>query len=336
MRSKHIVVIGASAGGIEALRIIAAALPEDFAAPIGIVLHTAPQSPGLLDGILSRAGTLPATNAVNGEHLRPGQIYVAPPDFHLVIEPGVVRVTKGPRENRFRPAIDPLFRSAAQVYGPGAIGVILTGNLDDGTDGLAAIKSLGGCAIVQDPMEAVFPSMPQHALDHVDVDYVLPLAQIAPTLVRLTSVPLERTAPTEVPERIQVEVNIAMEQNPFDAGLERIGKPSEFACPECHGVLLELKDGTRTKFRCHTGHAYSIASLLAAISEGIEDSLWGAVRALEEGQLLMMRMAEHVKANHNSADAQQLIDRANEARNQSEAIRKLVMRRDPVAEANQS
>jgi len=336
MRSKHIVVIGASAGGIEALRIIAAALPEDFPAPICIVLHTAPQSPGLLDAILSRAGKLPATNAVNGERLRPGHVYVAPPDFHLVIEPGVVRVTKGPRENRFRPAIDPLFRSAAQVYGPGAIGVILTGSLDDGTDGLSAIKGLGGCAIVQDPMEALFPSMPQHALDHVEVDYVLPLTQIVPTLLRLTSVPIEPGAPTEVPERLQVEVNIAMERNPFDAGLERIGKPSDFACPECHGVLLEFKDGARTKFRCHTGHAYSIASLLAAISEGIEDSLWSAVRALEEGQLLMTRMAEHVKASHNSADAQELIDRANEARNQSEAIRKLVMRRDPVTEANNS
>jgi len=336
MPSKHIVVIGASAGGIEALRIIAAALHEDFPAPICIVLHTAPQSPGLLDAILSRAGALPATNAVNGERLRPGHIYVAPPDFHLVIEPGVVRVTKGPRENRFRPAIDPLFRSAAQVYGPGAIGVLLTGSLDDGTDGLSAIKSLGGCAIVQDPIEAMFPSMPQHAIDHVEVDYVLPLAQIVPALVRLTSVPIEPIPSTEVPDQLQVEVNIAMEHNPFDAGLERLGKPSDFACPECHGVLLELKDGERTKFRCHTGHAYSIASLLAAISEGIEDSLWSAVRALEEGQLLMTRMAEHVRASHNSADARELIDRANEARHQSEAIRKLVMRREPVAEANKS
>src|SRR3954468_990398 len=334
MRSKHIVVIGASAGGLEALRAIVGALDPDFAAPICVVLHTSPQSPGLLDGILTRSGKLEATNAVNGERLRPGHIYVAPPDFHLVIEPGIVRVTKGPRENRFRPAIDPLFRSAGQVYGPAAIGVILTGSLDDGTDGLSAIKRLGGCAIVQDPMEALFPSMPQHAIDHVEIDYILPLAQIAPMLVRLTASAVEPAARAVVPEQIQVEVKIAMEHNPLDAGLERIGKPSDYACPECHGVLLELKDGARTKFRCHTGHAYSIASLLAAIAEGIEDSLWTAVRALEEGQLLMMRMAEHLQSSHNAGQAEQLIDRANEARNQSEAIRKLVMQREPVSEVN--
>jgi two-component system, chemotaxis family, protein-glutamate methylesterase/glutaminase len=336
MRSKHIVVIGASAGGLEALRAIVGALDPDFAAPICVVLHTSPQSPGLLDGILTRSGRLEATNAINGERLRPGHIYVAPPDFHLVIEPGIVRVTKGPRENRFRPAIDPLFRSAGQVYGPAAIGVILTGSLDDGTDGLSAIKRLGGCAIVQDPMEALFPSMPQHAIDHVEVDYILPLAQIAPMLVRLTAAAIEPAARAVIPEQIQVEVKIAMEHNPLDAGLERIGKPSDYACPECHGVLLELKDGARTKFRCHTGHAYSIASLLAAIAEGIEDSLWTAIRALEEGQLLMMRMAEHLHSSHSDGQAEQLIERANEARNQSEAIRKLVMQREPVSEANKA
>src|SRR5262245_16612417 len=223
-------------------------------------MHSAPEAPGVLDAILSRAGTLPAPNAINGERLQPGHVYVAPPDFHLVVEPGVLRVTKGPRENRFRPAIDPLFRSAAQVYGPGAIGVILTGSLDDGTDGLWAIKQLGGVAIVQDPLDALFPSMPQNAVDHVHVDYILPLADIARKLTELTSAPVEAAAAVEVPEQLRVEVKIAMEHNPIDAGLERIGTPSRFACPECHGVLLELKEGTRTKFRCHTGHAYSIAS----------------------------------------------------------------------------
>ena len=141
---KHIVVVGASSGGIEALRELVRGLPEDFAAPICVVLHTSPEAPGILDAILSRAGVLPAHNARDRERLRAGRIYVAPPDCHLLVEPGRVRVTKGPRENRFRPAIDPLFRSAAQIYGPGVIGVILTGNLDDGTAGLWAIKQLGG------------------------------------------------------------------------------------------------------------------------------------------------------------------------------------------------
>jgi two-component system chemotaxis response regulator CheB len=180
--------------------------------------------------------------------------------------------------------------------------------------------------------------MPQNALSHVKVDYVLPLVEIAPMLDRLTSVPVEAAAPepVEVPEQLQVEVRIAMEHNPMNAGLERIGKPSNFACPECHGVLLELKEGTRTKFRCHTGHAYSIGSLLAAIGESIEDSLWNAVRALEEGQLLMIQMSEHLKTHHDGVDVRELVDRASEARRQGELIRQLALQREPLSEANKS
>lgn len=329
MPTRHIIVVGASGGGIEALRTLVSGLPADFPAPICIVLHTSPQAPGILADILTRAGTLEATNAVNGEPLKPGRIYVAPPDFHLLIEPGQVRVAKGPRENRFRPAIDPLFRSAAQVFGPAAIGVVLTGSLDDGTAGLWAIKQLGGTAIVQDPADALFSSMPQNAIEHVKVDHVVPVARVAPLLVELTSVPASDEWPVPVPEQMHVEVQIAMEHNPVDAGLERIGEPSSFACPECHGVLLQLKEGTRTRFRCHTGHAYSVNSLLAAIGEGIEEAMWIAIRALEEGQLLMGRMAEHVRV-HDSVEAQQLCQRADEAKRQSDVLRKLVSDRAPV------
>lgn len=287
MRTNQLVVIGGSAGGIEALRTLVAGLPADFPAPVCVVVHTAPQAPGVLDEILSRAGPLHATNAIGGERIRPGRIYVAPPDFHLVVEPGMLRVMKGPLENRFRPAIDPLFRSAAQVYGPGVIGVILTGSLDDGTAGLWTVKQTGGTAIVQDPDEALYPGMPQNALNHVNVDHVVPLAGIAPLLVELTRVPAEVPDELAVPDQINVEVKIATEQNPIDAALERVGQPSRFACPECRGVLLQLKEGPYTRFRCHTGHAYSVNSLLAAISEQIDESGWVAIRALEEGQLPM-------------------------------------------------
>jgi two-component system chemotaxis response regulator CheB len=328
MPTRHIIVVGASGGGIEALRAFVSGLPADFPAPICVVLHTSPQAPGILPEILTRAGNITATNAVNGEPLKPGRIYVAPPDFHLVVEPGKVRVTKGPRENRFRPAIDPLFRSAAQVFGPAAIGVVLTGSLDDGTAGLWAIKQLGGTAIVQDPDEALYSSMPQNAIDHVKVDHIVPVARIAPLLVELTTAaPEERRVP--IPEHMNVEVKIAMEHNPVDAGLERIGEPSAFACPDCHGVLLQLQEGRLTRFRCHTGHAYSINTLLASIGEGIEESMWIAIRALEEGQLLMGRMAEHVRT-HDSAGAEQLCARADEARRQSDILRNLVMSRDPL------
>src|SRR3954470_1007475 len=187
MPNNHVVVIGASAGGIEALRVVVAGLPRDFPAPIGIVLHMAPQSPGLLDAILSRAGHLPAVSVRDHARVKPGHIYVAAPDRHMLLEPGVVRATKGPRETRLRPASHPLFLSAAMVYGPAAIGVVLTGNLDDGTAGLWTIKQLGGIAIVQEPDDALFPSMPRSALEYTPVDYRVALADIAPLLVRLTT-----------------------------------------------------------------------------------------------------------------------------------------------------
>jgi two-component system chemotaxis response regulator CheB len=330
-QANRLVVIGASAGGIEALRALVFALPPDFPAPICIVVHTGPQAPGVLPEILARAGPLPASSAINGEPLRPGHIYVAPPDFHMVVEPLRLRLTKGPRENRFRPAIDPLFRSAAQVYGPGLIGVILTGSLDDGTAGLWTVKRLGGLAIVQDPKDALYPGMPEHAIAHVHVDFVVPLADIAPLVARLTTAEADRLdEPPPVPQDIQVEVKIAMEQNPIDVGLERIAEPSRFACPECHGVLLQLKEGPYTRYRCHTGHAYSYASLLAAVNEGIEEALWVATRALEEGQLLMCRVAEHLESTHDTADSKRLRDYAADAQRQSDVIRKLIGERQPL------
>jgi two-component system chemotaxis response regulator CheB len=328
--ANQIVVIGASAGGLETLRALLHALPATFPLPIGIVVHSAPQSPGLLAEILARVGTLKVTNARNRERLVGGHVYVAPPDCHLLVEPGALRVTKGPRENRFRPAIDPLFRSAAQVYGPGAIGVVLSGSLDDGTAGLWAIKQLGGIAIVQDPADALFPGMPENALRHVNVDHIVPLADLAGLLVSLASQPVEAHAPAQVPDQLRAEVKIAMEHNPIDAGLEQLGEPSSFACPECHGVLLQLKEGSRIRFRCHTGHAYSIASLLAAINEGIEDSLWVAIRSLEEGQLLMYRMADHLRTHDGTAEAAQMLEHADEAKRQSDLIRQLVITREPL------
>jgi two-component system chemotaxis response regulator CheB len=187
MSVSRVVVIGTSAGGIEALRELARDLPPDFPAPICIVLHVAPQSPGLVPEILSRVATLPVIHPRDRQRLEAGTIYVAPPDRHLIVEPGCLRVTRGPQENHFRPAIDPLFRSAAQIYGPAAIGVILTGNLGDGTAGLRALKQLGGVAIVQDEKDALFPAMPAEAARHVPIDYCVPLNELAGLLGRLTS-----------------------------------------------------------------------------------------------------------------------------------------------------
>jgi two-component system chemotaxis response regulator CheB len=330
MSIKRLVVIGASAGGIEALKVVAAALPADLPAAVCVVLHTAPDSPGVLGDILNRAGALRAANALNGERLQHGRIYVAPPDRHLLIEPGVIRVTKGPTENRFRPAVDPLFRSAAQVYGPAAVGVILTGNLDDGTAGLWALKQLGGIAIVQDPGDAMYPSMPHNAMQHTKVDYSVPLHEMAPLIGRVVA-----TAPDlvkgdyGVPEHINVEVNIAKEQNAIDAGIEQAGTPSSFACPECHGVLLQLKEAGRVRFRCHTGHAYSVESLLAGVSSGIEEALWNAIRALEEGSLLLTELSQHIH-QHSAEAAAEFSRRSSEAHRHSNVIRQLAAERQPM------
>jgi len=316
---QDIVVIGASAGGIEALRVLVGALPADLPASIFAVLHTSPQAPGMLAEILDHAGRLSARSAKDRERIRPGTIYVAPPDRHLLIEPNLVRVTRGPKENRFRPAIDPLFRSAAQTYGPRVIGVILTGYLDDGAAGLWTVKQLGGTTIVQDPSDALIPFMPQNALAHVKVDYCLPLAEIAPLLVRLTSETEAGVYP--VPKEIEIEVNIAKEQKALEAGVLQLGEPSNYACPECHGVLLQMKEGSIWRFRCHTGHAYSIESLLADITENMDDALWNSIRAFEEDELFMRHMAEHLGQGENSQSAEAFLKRAGEAKRRANLMR---------------
>ncbi|MGH9941171.1 MAG: chemotaxis protein CheB [Pyrinomonadaceae bacterium] len=325
--NEFIVVVGASSGGIDALRTLVGGLPKDFAAPVFVVLHTSPQSPGVLGDILERAGPLPAANAEDGERIQPGRIYVAPPDYHLLVEPGTVRVTRGPKENRFRPAVDPLFRSAAQVYGPRAIGVIMTGNLDDGAAGLWAIKRLGGTAVVQDPHEALYPSMPHNAMNYVSVDHCLPMAEIAPLLARLTSAPAEEEGAYQVPEEMEIEIRIAKEEKSKDAGVLKLGDPSLYTCLECHGVLLQLKEGEHIRFRCHTGHAYSADSLLADINEKVEDSLWNAIRAVEEGVMLMRQMGQHL-SEHNRSAAEQVIQKAQEAQRRADLVRSVVMEKE--------
>ena len=331
MGFRHVIVVGTSAGGIEALRTIAAGLTPAVRAPILVVAHLSPHAPSVLDQVIARAGPLPAETARDGVRLEPARIYVAPPDCHLLVEPGVARVSKGPRENRFRPAIDPLFRSAAQVYGPAAIGIVLTGSLDDGTAGLWAIKRLGGTAIVQDPAEAMFPDMPRSALAHVQVDHVAELTRMAPLLEELTReehVPEPGTV--GIATTLEMEVEIAKDRNARDAGVEDFGDPSPFACPDCHGVLLKLDEDGRVRFRCHTGHAYSIESLVAGATEGIEHALWTAIRALEEAALIMDHSADHLAERHGGNGAADCRAQAQEARRHSTVLRGVAAEREPL------
>lgn len=321
---KDIIVIGASAGGIEPIRTILRGLPANFAGSIFIVVHTSPNSPGVLQAIFDKAGPLPASAVEDGGRIAPGRVYVAPPDRHLIVEPGRMCLARGPKENRFRPAIDPLFRSAAQTYGPRVVGIILSGGLDDGTSGLWAVKQLGGTAIVQDPDEAWAPSMPQSAMRNVRIDHVVRVEEMAPLLVRLAAAEADaQEGGIDVAEDVHIEVSIAKENKARDAGVLTLGEPSTFACPECHGVLLEMKDRPPRRYRCHTGHAYTLESLLSEMDEGIEDSLWGAIRALEERVMLIRQAAEHSRESHNG-DAGAYLAAAEETQHRADLVRKVV------------
>ncbi len=332
MQRRDIIVIGTSSGGIEALKELVAGLPQELNAAVFITLHVAPYSLGILPEILERAGPLPASNAKDWEHFERGHIYIAPPDHHLIVEEaGHVRVTRGPRENRFRPAIDPLFRSAAHAFGPRVIGVIMTGWLDDGTAGIWAVKQRGGTTIVQHPEEAFAPAMPLNAIKHVEIDHIIPLKEIAPLLVRLTSETAAEEGAYPVSEEMETEVKIAREDNAIESGIERWGKPSLYACPECHGVLLQLKEGENVRFRCHTGHAYSVDALLAEFTERTEDSLWNAIRALEENVILMRHLATHFDEREQNGYAEELLKKAEEAQHRANLVRQAVMSHEKLS-----
>jgi two-component system chemotaxis response regulator CheB len=272
---------------------------------------------------------LPASNAADKEPVRPGRIYVAPPDRHLLLEKGRVRVTHGPKENRFRPAIDPLFRSAAYAYGRKVIGIILSGALDDGTAGLWYVKQCGGLALVQLPADAEVPSMPQHALREVAVDYALPVAEMAGVLVRLCTEPLPELAPVAEDDNgmIKKELVVATQDTIMGEGF-KFGEPTMFSCPECNGALSALHEGGRTRYRCHTGHAFSAHSLLVGISENIENNLWKTIRSMEDNIRLLNHIGDHFAEINQPASAAIYFKKAKEAEEGSQQIRNVLRELD--------
>jgi two-component system chemotaxis response regulator CheB len=332
MRGHDIIVIGASAGGLEVFTKLAAVLPPDLPASVFIAWHISPNAMGMLPDILSRAGPLPASNARDGEEIRPGHIHIATPDHHLLLEPGKMRVTHGPRENGFRPAVDPLFRSAALAYGPRVVGVILTGGLDDGTAGLWAVKVRNGVTVVQDPREAYAPSMPRNAMTHVTVDHCVRSDELGPLLARLAREPAGEGVASAAPDALGIEARIAMNGNALDAGVMRLGELSPFACPECHGVLIRLKASKPPRFRCHTGHAYTVNSLLAELTGTVEESLWSAFRSVEESVLLMRHMADHAREAGDAALADALSRKAAEAQRRGEWVRNAALQHENISE----
>lgn len=295
MANRDLVVIGASAGGIEALQQLLSGLPRDFGATVLIVLHTSSHPESLLPQIFQRSCKLPVRQATDGEEFQCGKVYVARPDFHLIVEGKLLRVIQGPRENRHRPAIDPLFRSAASSHHRQVIGVILTGSLDDGTAGLMMVRARGGTAIVQSPDTAMFPSMPEAALEQVPEAMVLPLAEIAEAIVTLTREQIPDVSPVDRKRDVDdlKEIKFAeadMSQIENEEG--HPGHPSSFACPDCGGVLWEIEQNGFLRFRCRVGHAFTVRHLGAEQRHAIETSLWAALRALEESASLYKRMAD--------------------------------------------
>jgi two-component system, chemotaxis family, protein-glutamate methylesterase/glutaminase len=295
-----IIVIGASAGGVEGLKHIVPEFPADLPASIFIVMHLPSEAKSFLPEILERLTTMKVVSVTNGLTIQPGHIYIARPDYHMLLEMGFIRLVHGPKENRHRPAIDPLFRSAARAYKSRVLGVILSGNLDDGTAGLKAVKQCGGIAIVQDPEETIYDSMPRSALANVDVDYCLPLMRIPSLLTQLAQTPSPNGGDHIVPEHLDLETKfVTMEADSMDQ-MDKLGSQSSYTCPECHGALWEMKESNLLRFRCHVGHAFSADSLQLEQNEALEDSLWAAVRALQEISSMNQRLAIRARERNNN------------------------------------
>lgn len=326
---RDIVVIGASAGGVPALEHLVAGLHKPLEAALFVVLHVSSHGVSALPQILTRAGGLPASHAVDGEAIEPGHIYVAPPNAHLLLELGRVRLGLGPPENGHRPAVDALFRSAAYCYRSRVMGVVLSGTLDDGTAGLWAIKRRGGLAVVQDPTEAQHTGMPRSAINNVKIDHVKGTTAIAQLIIAAAlDVPSEHPPMTDNDERLRREVALAadpMNANRLELPYGGDARPAALSCPSCHGTLWEIQEDRVVRYRCQVGHAYSSATLLAAQNRGLEDALWAACRTLDENATLARRMAERADASGHTIARTQFEAKAESASERAALIRRALL-----------
>jgi len=314
MAKRDVIVVGASAGGVEALKTFVATLPKDLAASIVVVVHVSAHAESVLPAILTRSGPLPAKKATDGDRLEHGHIYVAPPDHHVLVADDHLRVTRGPRVNNHRPAIDPLFRSAARRVGPRAIGIVMSGVLDDGTAGASAIKARGGAVIVQAPSDALYPAMPQSVLDRVSVDACVPVAEMVNVIVPLTALTVPEVEKKPMPDN-DMELEEPNEEHTH-------GPPTMFTCPDCHGTLWERDHAGVLEYRCHVGHAFSPDNWIAAQSEELEDALWAAYRTLRESAVFCKRLADRSRKQGLLRVAKQYETRSAEAADRAALIRR--------------
>jgi two-component system, chemotaxis family, protein-glutamate methylesterase/glutaminase len=324
MANRDIVVVGGSAGGIEPMGTLLSLIPKDIPAAIFFVLHVPSTRNSLLPEILSRSG-FEVRQPVDGEPIRHGQVRVAPPDRHMLLERERVRVLFGPRHNRHRPAIDPLFRTATREFGARVIGVILSGSLDDGTAGLYAIKRRGGLAFVQDPQTAVMSSMPQSAIEQVAVDFVGPVRDLARQIVKHVNdrVPDDPPAPDRrLEEEIRAHLGVR-------ADMDALGMPSVFTCPECHGTLWIADASGPPMFQCRVGHGYTAASLLSDHEASVETALWSAARALDENISMRRHIAERMREINDERSAETIEETTREAEAHAQKLREILRSRGP-------
>jgi two-component system chemotaxis response regulator CheB len=325
MAVRDTIVVGASAGGVEALMQLVRGLPPDLAASVFVVLHVPAHGTSMLPGLLSRKGPIPAVHAHDGQAIEAGRVYVAPPDFHMTIRGDRIRLSRGPRENGHRPAIDPLFRSAALERGRRAIGVILSGTLDDGTAGMEAIRRRGGLTVVQDPEEALYAGMIRSVLDGVAVDHCRPVAEIGPLLARLSREEVPDGDPT-MSDEMEAESEMAeFSLDAIEGERDHPGTPSTFGCPDCGGTLWELTDGELTRFRCRVGHAWTALSLLDQQSQSVEAALWTGLRALEERASLCERIAARMKRGAGGRSVENFLAQARDARRSAAVLRRILI-----------
>jgi two-component system chemotaxis response regulator CheB len=327
LAGRKIIVIGASAGGLEPLIKIVQALPEELPAAVFVAVHTAPNNPGILPQILARVGRLPAQMARDGDTIAAGHIYVAPADRHLLIQDGVMRVARGPKENGFRPAVDPLFRTAANVFGPKVIGVILSGGLNDGAYGSILIKRRRGVTVVQDPHEAFVPGMPQSVIENQAADHILPSNAIGALITRLSAEPVLHLV-TQSKTMMDVdETDRDIADRGGDLSYDKLyqSAPSALTCPECGGALWELVDGELVRYRCHVGHGYTAESLVAEQDDALENALWAALRGLEESAELSRQMLARAREGNLQGLAQAHEQRLRLAEQRADLIRSVLV-----------
>jgi two-component system chemotaxis response regulator CheB len=318
------VVMGASAGGLEVVARIVEHLPATLPAALFVVIHTGPDTPGILPQILTRRGELAARHAVDGEQIKHGVIYCAPPDQHLLVGDGHIQVLHGPKENGFRPAIDPLFRSAAAAHSTRVVGVILSGALDDGVHGLMRIKQRGGVAIVQNPEEAMVDALPLNAIKYVEIDHIAGARQIAAILERLAHEPASEEVPPMAEDEI-IESTVADGVHHILDATKPGQAPSAFTCPDCGGSLWEMKSGKLVRYRCHVGHVYTADSLVMEKDAALENVLWTALRALEESVALRHRMAKRAREGKISTIAERFESRAQEDEARARLLRQFLL-----------